>query len=297
MAGLAKTARTGRKKTARKATIRAPDESDSTADHGRYQALDRASMAYLARLTAGVSPHAVIDAWTDWALHLGRSPGRQVAVTERAVGNVLKLTRFGLEALTGLQPDPPFAPREFDHRWTHEGWRSVPFSLIQQAFLAQHDWWEAATGQLHGLKPETSARTTFMVRQMLDWVSPSNSPLLNPEILAATRKTAGRNLVEGVRNFAQDMVQALTQTHKPIPPAFALGEHLACTPGKVVYRNDIMELIQYSPQTDTVRPEPILMVPAWIMKYYILDLSPHNSLIRWLVRQGHTVFAISWVNP
>lgn len=297
MAGLAKKVGAGRKKRAKKTTFRAPDRPDALPDNGGYQTLDRAAMAYLARLTAGISPHAVIDAWTDWAIHLGRSPGRQAAVSERAVGNLLKLTRFGLEALTGRQPDPPFAPREFDHRWSHEGWRFLPFSLIQQAFLAQHDWWEAATGNLHGLKPETSARTTFMVRQMLDWVSPSNSLLLNPEILAATRKAGGRNLVEGLRNFADDMVQALTQAHKPIPPEFALGEHLAFTPGKVVYRNDLMELIQYSPQTTRVRPEPILMVPAWIMKYYVLDLSPHNSLIRWLVEQGHTVFAISWVNP
>ncbi len=259
--------------------------------------VDRAATAALARLTLGISPHAVVDAWVDWAIHLARAPERQAALVQRAGVNALKLLRFSSEALTRGDAEPPFSPRAYDHRWRHEDWGRPPFSLLQQGFLAQHDWWEAATADLRGLKRQTSQRTGFMVRQALDWFSPSNFPLFNPEILEATRKTGGRNFIDGFGHFIEDMMRAATQTHQSIPEEFALGEHLACTPGEVVYRNELMELIQYRPQTKTVHPEPVLIVPAWIMKYYILDLSPHNSLINWLVGQGHTVFAISWVNP
>ncbi|MGY6411137.1 MAG: PHA/PHB synthase family protein [Alkalilacustris sp.] len=254
-------------------------------------------MASLARLTGGISPHAVIEAWSDWALHHARAPGRQMELAERAGTNALKLWRYNLEALIGAEPEAPFQPRPYDTRWKHDGWQAPPFSLMQQAFLATHDWWDAATETLRGMRPDTADRTGFMLRQALDWASPSNSPLLNPEILEATRACGGRNLTEGMRHFADDMHRALTQERRPIPEEFALGEHLACTPGEVVFRNDIMELIQYRPQTGTVHPEPVLIVPAWIMKYYILDLSPQNSLINWLVGQGHTVFTISWINP
>ena len=263
----------------------------------RHRIVDRAAQAALARLTLGVAPHAVVEAWSDWASNLARAPGRQMELIERAQTNALKLARHAAVALSGGDEPAPFVPKRYDSRWSHPGWATPPFSLMQQAFLATHDWWDHATAPMRGLRRDTAARTGFMLRQMLDWTSPSNAPLLNPEILEATQATAGRNLTEGARHFADDMSRALSQTSRPIPPEFALGEHLACTPGEVVYRNDIMELIQYAPQTETVHPEPVLIVPAWIMKYYILDLSPQNSFINWLVGQGFTVFAISWVNP
>ena len=297
MARSAKQARAGHTKGATLVRLNTAVTPKPHPGNTRPRSLDRAATAALSRLTMGVSPHAVIDAWTDWALQLARAPGRQAALAERAATNALKLLRFGAESLTGGTAEPPFAPRTYDHRWQHAGWRKAPFSLLQQAFLAQHDWWDAATADLRGLKRQTSQRTAFMVRQALDWMAPSNFPLLNPEIIEATRKAGGRNLIDGLRNLGEDLLRAVSQAHRPIPPEFALGERLACTPGQVVFRNELMELIQYSPQTKTVHPEPVLIVPAWIMKYYVLDLSPHNSLINWLVGQGHTVFAISWVNP
>jgi polyhydroxyalkanoate synthase len=230
-------------------------------------------------------------------MHLARAPGRQLELMERAQTNALKLARHAAQSLAGTPEPPPFEPRPQDPRWKHAGWQEPPFSLMQQGFLAMQDWWEAATAPLPGLRPETADRTGFMLRQALDVLSPSNVPLLNPEILEATRASGGRNLSEGARNFADDMARLLSQTQRPIPEEFALGKHLACTPGQVVFRNELMELIQYSPQTDKVQAEPVLIVPAWIMKYYILDLSPENSLINWLVGQGFTVFAISWTNP
>ena len=262
-----------------------------------HQNLDRSVMAAMARVTGGVSPHAVADAWTDWWLHMARAPGRQLELIERAQQSGLKLMSHALNATSGKIEPAPFTPKAHDTRWTHSDWAKPPFSLWQQGFLAMQDWWDHATDDLRGLRHKSAERTGFMVRQLLDTVSPSNFPGMNPEIIAKTLETSGRNLAEGAAHFATDAVQTLTQVRREIPAAFALGEHLACTPGKVVYRNDIMELIQYSPQTETVHPEPVLIVPAWIMKYYILDLSPDNSLINWLVGQGHTVFCISWCNP
>jgi polyhydroxyalkanoate synthase len=199
--------------------------------------------------------------------------------------------------MVGAAPEKPFQPGPYDTRWSHEGWDKAPFSLWQQGFLSTQDWWHAATSDLRGLRKQNAERVGFFMRQLLDTVSPSNFPALNPEIIEKTRTTAGRNLIEGAAQYIDDARHILAHEHRPVPEQFALGKVLACTPGKVVWRNELMELIQYSPTTDTVQAEPVLIVPAWIMKYYILDLSPGNSYIRWLVGQGYTVFCISWINP
>ncbi len=271
--------------------------SPSEGERHHYAALDRGVMASLARITGGISPHAMIDAWSDWAMHLSRAPGRQLELMERARSNWLKLAQFAMAGLPGEPAEKPFRPGRYDTRWSHEGWDRPPFSLWQQGFLATQDWWQAATGDLRGLRKQNAERTGFMMRQLLDTVSPSNFPLGNPEIIEASWEHGGRNLMDGALQFADDARRVLAQEHRPVPDDFALGKVLACTPGKVVFRNDLMELIQYAPSTDKVYAEPVLIVPAWIMKYYILDLSPHNSFIRWLVDQGHTVFCISWSNP
>ena len=262
-----------------------------------HAALDSRVMGNLARLTSGLSPHAMIDAWSDWAMHLARAPGRQLELLEQAQANARKLSLYALGSMLGLGAAKPFRPGDHDTRWSHPGWDNAPFALWQQGFLAVQDWWQAATADLPGLRKLNAQRTGFMMRQLLDSVSPSNFPLGNPEILQATARTHGRNLIEGAEHFANDLRHALTQDHRPVPEAFALGRRLACTRGTVIFRNDLMELIQYAPSTPSVQADPVLIVPAWIMKYYILDLSPENSFVRWLVAQGHTVFCISWCNP
>ncbi|WP_296479459.1 alpha/beta fold hydrolase [Roseinatronobacter sp.] len=278
----------------------APEASHgSREDAGRHahSALDRSAMASLAKLTSGLSPHAILDAWGDWAMHLARAPGRQIELMERAQANWLKLAHFAAATTLGQGPEKPFAPGRYDTRWTHEGWNKPPFAIWQQGLLATQDWWQGATSDLRGLKRENAQRTGFMMRQLLDTVSPANFPAINPEILEKTWQTGARNLFDGAVHYADDAYHILANEHRPVPEEFALGKVLACTQGEVVYRNDLIELIQYSPTTDTVQAEPVLIVPAWIMKYYILDLSPENSLIRWLVGQGYTVFCISWRNP
>lgn len=263
--------------------------------HPPRHTLDRSVRATMARLSGGVSAHAFIEAWTDWAFHLGESPGRQLDLIERAQQNAVKLMAHAAERDPGAAP--PFRPKPFDHRFDHPDWQKLPFRLWQQGFLAAQDWWDQATDHVRGLRPEDADRVRFMARQALDTVSPSNFPMLNPEIVAASVASGGRNLTEGAAHFAHDMVKTITQTHEPAPEGFRVGVDLACTPGTVVFRNDLFELIQYAPQTATVQAEAVLIVPAWIMKYYILDLSTHNSMVRYLVGQGFTVFMISWTNP
>ncbi|MCG6903419.1 MAG: alpha/beta fold hydrolase [Rhodobacter sp.] len=260
-----------------------------------HENLDRASRAAVAYLSAGVSPHAFFQAWGDWALHLARAPGRQLELAERAQENMVKL--LGQSLAPKADAAPAFVPKAYDHRFRHPGWEKPPFRNMQQGFLAVQDWWDYATDHLRGLRPDDADRTRFMARQMLDLWSPSNFPALNPEIVEETRKSHGRNLVEGAHNFMHDLANTIAQVHEPAPEGYQIGKDLACTPGEVVFRNDLFELIQYAPRTDEVQAEPILIVPAWIMKYYILDLSPHNSMVKYLVEQGFTVFMISWCNP
>lgn len=262
-------------------------------DRHPYADLDRMARAVLAQNTGGVSPFSIYQAISDWALHMSRAPGRQMELAERAVTNTLKV----LADATGTADAPPFKPMPYDHRFTHSGWEHMPFRFWKQSFLATQDWWNHATEELRGLSEADSDRVRFMVRQMLDIVSPSNLPATNPEIIERTRDCHGQNIIDGARHLAEDFVQTLTQHRPETPEGFRIGQDLACTPGQVVYRNDLFELIQYTPTTPQVHAEPVLIVPAWIMKYYILDLTPQNSMIRYLVDQGFTVFAISWCNP
>lgn len=255
--------------------------------------IDRALRAALGRLTGGVSPHATSAAMADWALHLMRAPGRQLELAERAAGNAAKVWSYALQQ----GETPPFKAPPYDHRFTHPDWAKAPFNLWSQAFLATLDWWEAATTDLPGVDHHNAARVHFMARQALDTVSPSNFPATNPEILERLKATNGQALADGSALMLRDILEIASQEPPAAPAGFEVGKDIACTPGKVVYRNALFELIQYAPQTETVHAEPVLIVPAWIMKYYILDLSPQNSLINWLVGQGHTVFAISWCNP
>jgi polyhydroxyalkanoate synthase len=184
----------------------------------------------------------------------------------------------------------PIVPQPGDHRFANPAWHQRPYSLLTQAVLLGEEWWDSVVRSPGGVGPHNERMVAFTTRQWLDLISPSNVPWLNPEVIGATRDTGGKNLLIGLGNYLRDQSGSA-------PSGFTVGKDVAATPGKVVFRNALIELIQYAPSTPKVGAEPVLIVPAWIMKYYILDLSPGNSLIRWLVAQGRTVFAISWRNP
>lgn len=259
--------------------------------------IDRMTHALMGRATAAISPAAVALATLDWAVHLASSPGKQMELMQKALR---KAVRFALYAArNAAEPACPgcIEPLPQDKRFSAEAWQQPPFNLIHQSFLLTQQWWYNATTGIRGVAPHSERAIEFIARQLLDVVAPSNFLPTNPELLRATAEQGGANLARGWINLIEDWERAIAG-RKPIgADAYPVGRRVASTRGKVVHRNRLIELIQYAPTTDQVHPEPVLIVPAWIMKYYILDLSPENSLVKFLVDRGHTVFMISWKNP
>jgi polyhydroxyalkanoate synthase len=234
----------------------------------------------------------------DWATHLAYSPGKQVQLVDKAMRKAVRLINYGCRcAMAGGKADLCVEPLPQDKRFVGEAWQKWPYNFIYQSFLLNQQWWHSATTGLRGISKRHEDMVEFAARQILDMVSPSNFPLTNPEIPRQTFSKAGMNLVTGVQNLMEDWERSVSGKKPVGTESFVVGRDVAVTPGKVIYRNHLIELIQYAPQTDKVRPEPVLIIPAWIMKYYILDLSPGNSLVRYLTKQGFTVFMVSWRNP
>ncbi|MGF1500562.1 MAG: PHA/PHB synthase family protein [Paracoccaceae bacterium] len=259
---------------------------------------DRATRAIVARGTGGLSPAALVAAWSDWAIHLAGAPGKRARLVEKAVRKLTRLQQYALRcALSGGQSDACIEPLRQDRRFDHPAWAAPPFNLIQQSFLLQQQWWWNATTGVRGVTPRHEHLVEFIARQLLDIVSPTNFIATNPEVLDRIVRTGGANVIQGMTHLSEDMLRLMSGRETGPVPGFQVGKDVACTPGKVVLRNRLIELIQYEPTTDTVHPEPVLITPAWIMKYYILDLTPKNSLVRYLVDQGFRVFMISWLNP
>jgi polyhydroxyalkanoate synthase len=266
--------------TSKTTPLPAPDTG--TPQTTSTQELDHWVHAQLAQLTMGMSPASLSAACMDWLGHLGVSPGRQQELLLRA------LMGHGEGAADAVA---------HDRRFAGEAWQQWPFEQIARGFLQQERWWLEATSGVPGVSAHHAQQAAFLVRQVLDMWSPSNWPWTNPEVLNATLASGGANLLQGAQQYWHDSAQKLGGAASPVKDAFQPGEHVAVTPGQVVFRNRLIELIQYAPQTPTVLAEPVLIVPPWIMKYYILDLTPEDSLVRHLVEHGHTVFMISWVNP
>lgn len=263
----------------------------------RLNVLDRLTHAWLGHLTMGVSPTSLELAYRDWSLHLERYPGKQLELWIKALRKMQRLTRYaGRCALDPCTP-PCLESLEQDDRFEAPEWRYPPFNLIHQSFLLTQQWWHNATTGVTGVTPHHEKVVNFMSRQWLDIGSPSNYLFTNPGALQCTMQEGGHNLWRGWQHFLEDVYRYWADLPPAGSEAYRVGENLAVTPGKVVFRNRLIELIQYEPTTKTVHPEPILIVPAWIMKYYILDLRPGRSLVEYLLDRGHTVFMISWKNP
>lgn len=238
----------------------------------------------------GLSPVALGLATADWCMNLAASPGKQMTLAKRAV----QLAQQAVQA--SAQPSG-----ESDARFKDVAWQQWPYSAMKESFKASDRWWREAT-QVEGMRRHHRQLVDFFARQWMDALAPSNWAVTNPEVLVKARETKGESLRKGVELLAQDLeaarkAKADTPMEALEPLEFAVGRDVACTPGKVVFRNHLIELIQYSPSTDKVLPEPVLIIPSCIMKYYILDLSPHNSMVKYLVGQGHTVLIVSWRNP
>ena len=253
--------------------------------------LDHVREASLSRATFGLSPESLILAWADWAMHLASAPGKRLELA-------LRLTRTATAMTGDAQQTGAPGPESIttDPRFAGSDWQREPYRQWAKAFLLTEQWWQQATRDVPGTEPHHEQVVAFVARQWLDMMAPSNQPWSNPEVVERTLAQGGMNLWRGGLHLLQDLQRKASGLPSAGCEDFVVGRNLACTPGKVVLRNHLVELIQYSPATASVYAEPVLLVSAWIMKFYILDLSQHNSLVRWLVDQGHTVFCVSWRN-
>jgi len=253
----------------------------------------RALREQLAAVTGGLAPDVYLNAWWDWYLNVSKDPPKQWQILQDGLTKALDNWSFALRSASG----EPVAPVPGDARFAGDAWSKWPFNLYAHTFKNYADWWQSAWSNVPGVGAESTRTLDFMARNAVETVSPANYLAGNPELLDATRAEAGNNLVRGFGHWLEDVERTLEGKGPSGTERFVLGRDVAATPGKVVMRNELVELIQYSPATPTVYSEPVLIVPAWIMKYYVLDLSPGNSLVNYLVGQGHTVFMVSWKNP
>ena len=259
---------------------------------------DRDFRAQVAQMTSGLAPTAFSTAWADWISHLALSPSKQGELQRNAIMRAGDTWMFALRALAGT-PAPPAEglSGEADRRFAGEAWQQFPFNVLARAYQNNVALMNEAVRGVSGVSEYHTQLLEFATRMMAESASPSNVLALNPELLALTKEEQGQNLVRGFQNMVEDLGRTLKGAAPAGTEEFEVGRNVAVTPGQVVFRNELIELIQYTPTTPSVHAEPVLIVPAWIMKYYILDLSPRNSMVKFLVDQGHTVFMMSWKNP
>jgi len=244
-------------------------------------------------------PLNIGSAFLEMTTKMMTQPHKMVEANMNLWQDYMKLWQNAASRMMGQETDPVVEPSRDDRRFKGEAWENEVFDFIKQSYLLTSNWMESTVGEVEGLDSKTQKKVEFFTKQYVDALSPTNFVMTNPEVLQTTIESRGENLVNGLRNLLEDMERgggklAIKMTDEN---AFEVGKNVATTPGKVVFRNDLMELIQYTPTTDKVAKTPLLICPPWINKFYILDLREKNSFIKWAVEQGNTVFVISWVNP
>ena len=238
--------------------------------------------------------------FSEIAQHWVADPGRLVQAQGELVRDFLALSSASVQRLMGGEAPPVVEPEPGDNRFKDPDWSANPyFDFWKQSYLITTRWLEELLQRTEGLDERTRQRAEFYLKQVASALSPSNFPLTNPEVLRETFASSGNNLVQGMTNLVNDMeksgdILSISQTDTE---AFEVGRNIATSPGKVIFQNDILQLIQYTPSTDSVYQRPLLIIPPWINKFYILDLGPQKSFIRFAVSKGFTVFVVSWVNP
>ncbi|MEN3110695.1 PHA/PHB synthase family protein [Uliginosibacterium paludis] len=256
------------------------------------------------QVSKGVEPPddemGVAQAFFDMMAKLMSDPVRLATNQMNLLRDYFSLWQNSVQRLWGLTPEPVATPEKSDKRFKHEEWQdSFVFDFIKQSYLIAARNIHDTVCCIDGLDEAAQKKVNFYTRQYVDAMAPSNFALTNPEVLEETCRTRGQNLIKGFNNLLRDLEAGDGQLRVRMTDteAFELGRNVATTPGKVVFQNDMMQLLQYTPSTAKVFERPLLIVPPWINKYYVLDLRDKNSYIKWAVDQGHTVFVISWVNP
>ena len=247
-----------------------------------------------------LAPAVVSKAYQALWQQMLTDPRRLVEAQVALWQDYAKLWENTARRMAGEEVEPAVTPDPGDRRFKDEAWSENPlYDHIKQSYLLASKFMLSTVRETEGLDAHTAHKVDFYTRQFIDALAPTNFAMTNPEVARRTVETGGENLVQGLSNMLEDLERGQGQLRVRMTDLekFKLGENVAVTPGKVVFENDLMQLLQYAPATDTVRKRPLLIIPPWINKYYILDLRPRNSFIKWAVDQGHTVFVISWVNP
>ena len=247
-----------------------------------------------------LDPFNMKQAYSDWWEAVAKNPQKVMEANMAFWQKSLELTQQAMFGFMGADTAPVIETPKSDRRFSHEDWANKPiFDVIKQSYLLTSDWMRKVVASAEGLDEHTSERVKFFTERMLDAMSPTNFALTNPAVIEKIRETKGANLVHGLKNMLEDLEAGKGQLKIRMTDAsaFELGKNVAATPGKVVFQNRMFQLLEYTPTTEQVLKRPLLIVPPWINKFYIMDLQPKNSLLKWLVDQGHTVYVISWVNP
>jgi polyhydroxyalkanoate synthase len=261
------------------------------------QALDKHADLYAG---ARLDPFNMASAYLEAMFSLWRDPAGLLEAQKNYFNDSIKLWHYAAERMLGKQTEPVISPGPDDRRWKDADWSENPvFDYLKQSYLLAARCTEQTVDSLSDLSAEDLRKLTFFTRQFVNALAPTNFPATNPQVMKATVTQKGQNLVAGVQNFIRDLEQGNGRLRIAMtdPAAFTLGENVAVSPGRIVYQNNLFQLIQYQPSTPEVYKRPLLIIPPWINKYYILDLQPKNSMVKWLVDQGHTVFMVSWANP
>jgi polyhydroxyalkanoate synthase len=250
--------------------------------------------------TGPVDPLNVANAFMTLTTRMMADPTKLVEAQFALWQDYIGLWNSTARRMIGAEEQPKVAPDKSDRRFRDAAWsENALFDFIKQSYLLTARSMISTVQEVEGLDPKTAQKVDFYMRQFVDALSPSNFVMTNPEVLRMAVETRGENLLKGLQHLLDDIEQGDGRLSIPMTDrsAFKVGENLATTPGKVVFQNALMQLIQYEPATKTVYQRPLLIIPPWINKYYILDLKPENSFIKWAVNRGYTVFVISWVNP
>ncbi|MGO4736901.1 class I poly(R)-hydroxyalkanoic acid synthase [Bosea sp. 2KB_26] len=285
-----------------------PDFDLLAQNMGRFmEEAGKVTAAYLKPIERGEAKTGAADEVSEMVKTIGRVAERWVTDPRKIIeaqasltSDFMSLWASTLKRASGEEAAPVAEPDKRDARFADPDWSAHPmFDFVKQAYLIGSRWAESMVDRAEDLDPHTREKARFYVKQIASALSPSNFVATNPELLRETLKQNGENLVRGMKMLAEDVEAGggELKIRQSDGRAFEVGVNIATTPGKVVYRNEIMELIQYAPSTEQVFKRPLLIVPPWINKFYILDLNAEKSFIRWCVAQGLTVFCISWVNP
>jgi len=247
-----------------------------------------------------IDPLNIGGAFFEMTAKLMSDPAKVVQAQMTLWADYMTLWQRTTQRMLGADTEPVIEPERGDRRFRDEAWdENSLFDYVKQSYLLTARWMQSTVRDVDGLDDKTAKKVDFYTRQFVDAMAPSNFVMTNPEVLRSTIESGGENLVRGLDNLLDDLERGRGQLRIRMTDtdAFRVGVNIAVTPGKVVYENDLIQLVQYTPTTEKVARRPLMIIPPWINKYYILDLRPENSFVRWAVDQGHTVFVLSWVNP